>query len=66
MFDDAESRPRPQGQAAGHVIGQDLAALSLADLDERVDLLRREIARLEAARRDKQASQDAAHAVFKI
>ncbi|KMO15728.1 hypothetical protein SQ03_16675, partial [Methylobacterium platani JCM 14648] len=38
MFDDAENRPRPQ---ASHQIGQDLSALSVSDLDERIEALRR-------------------------
>lgn len=58
-----EDRPRP---APVHVIGQDLAALSIDDLDERIATLRREIERLEEARRHRQASQAAAHAVFKL
>lgn len=63
MFDDADSRKLPQ---AAHQIGQDLAALSVSDLDERIEILRREIARLEEDRRRKQASQEAARAVFKF
>ncbi|OAS20876.1 DUF1192 domain-containing protein [Methylobacterium platani] len=63
MFDDAENRPRPQ---ASHQIGQDLSALSVSDLDERIEALRREIARLEEDRRRKQASQEAARAAFKF
>ncbi|MFH6785773.1 MULTISPECIES: DUF1192 domain-containing protein [Methylobacterium] len=63
MFDDADNRPRPQGQ---HQIGQDLSALSVSDLGERIEVLRREIARLEEDRRRKQASQEAARAAFKF
>ncbi|WP_407529302.1 DUF1192 domain-containing protein [Methylobacterium oryzisoli] len=59
-----EDRPRPA--ATTHVIGQDLSALSIDDLDERIETLRREIARLEEARRGRQASQAAANAVFKL
>ena len=64
MFDDAEGRTRPQTTA--HLVGQDLAALSVSDLDERIEVLRREIARLEEDRRRKQASQEAARAAFKF
>lgn len=63
MFDDAEIRKPAH---AAHQIGQDLAALSVSDLDERIELLRREIARIEENRRRKQASQEAARAVFKF
>ena len=37
-------------KAPSHEVGQALDALSVDDLAERIDLLRREIARLEAAR----------------
>ncbi len=63
MFDDAESRKPP---LAAHQIGQDLSALSVSDLDERIDALRREIARLEEDKRRKLASQEAARAAFKF
>jgi len=43
---DDDDRPR---KAVAHEIGQPLDTLSLGDLDERVALLRAEIARLEAA-----------------
>lgn len=59
----AEDRPRPKPPA--HEIGQDLATLSIAELDERIALLRDEIARLEEARTRKQASLAAAGAFFK-
>ncbi|MCJ2015748.1 DUF1192 domain-containing protein [Methylobacterium sp. J-076] len=48
-----------------HQIGQPLDALSLSDLDERIALLRAEIARIEAARAAKEAAQSSADAVFK-
>ncbi|ACL60219.1 DUF1192 domain-containing protein [Methylobacterium nodulans] len=62
LTDDDRPRPAP----AAHVIGQDLTALSIADLDARIALLRREIERLEEARRHREASQEAARAVFKL
>ena len=55
---------RPQRKPA-HELGQDLATLSLAELDERVALLEREIDRLKEARRLKEASQASASAFFK-
>ena len=39
-----------------HEIGEDLAALSLDELDERIALLKGEIARIEEAIKSKQAS----------
>ena len=48
-----------------HEIGQDLAALSLDELAERIALLRSEIERIEAAIDAKQASAAAADAFFK-
>jgi uncharacterized small protein (DUF1192 family) len=59
----ADERPRPKPPA--HEMGQDLSALSIAELDERVDLLQREIERLKEARARKEASRDAAGAFFK-
>ena len=59
---DEDDRPRKR---ATHEIGQALDTLSLADLDERVALLRAEIARIEAARDAKRAAQGAADAFFK-
>lgn len=59
---DDDDRPR---KAVTHEIGQPLDTLSLADLDERIALLRAEIVRIEAARAAKQAAQGAADAFFK-
>jgi uncharacterized small protein (DUF1192 family) len=57
-----EDQPR---RKMSHEIGQDLAALSLDELAERIALLRSEIERMEAVIRAKQASAAAADAVFK-
>lgn len=54
-------RPKPET----HMIGQDLAALSIDELQERVEMLSREIDRLEEARQQKQASKSAADSFFK-
>nr|NKR04598.1 DUF1192 domain-containing protein [Escherichia coli] len=59
---DDDDRPR---KAVSHEIGQPLDTLSLSDLDERIAVLRAEIARIEAARAAKQAAQGAADAFFK-
>ena len=61
-MDVTDDRPRPK---PAHELGQDLAALSLDELDERVALLEREIERLREARRRKEASQAAASAFFR-
>jgi len=48
-----------------HEIGQDLTLLSVKELDERMAVLKEEIARLEADRSKKQASRSAADQFFK-
>ncbi|HMN73661.1 MAG TPA: DUF1192 domain-containing protein [Rhodoblastus sp.] len=48
-----------------HEIGQPLDTLSVGELAERIELLRGEIARLEAAKTAKAASAAAAAAFFK-
>jgi uncharacterized small protein (DUF1192 family) len=48
-----------------HEIGQDLSLLSIAELTERVALLKEEIARLEAAMASKSATRTAADQFFK-
>jgi len=48
-----------------HEIGQDLSLLSIAELTERVALLKEEIARLEAAKASKSATRTAADQFFK-
>ena len=60
----SDETPRPKAQE--HVIGQDLYAMSVGELDERIALLRAEIERLEAARAAKDASRSAAAAAFKL
>ena len=59
-----EDRPRPK--APEHLVGQDLSALSVHELAERVALLKAEIARLEADMAAKQSSRSAAESVFKF
>ena len=48
-----------------HEIGEDLAALSLDELDARIESLRGEIRRIEDAIKSKRASATAADAFFK-
>ncbi len=62
MHDD-DFRPEP---APEHRIGESLDTLSVADLSERIALLTREIARLEAAREAKTAARDAAGSLFRL
>jgi uncharacterized small protein (DUF1192 family) len=60
-FDD-DDRPKKK---ITHEIGQDLTLLSVAELNERVALMREEIARLEADVVKKQSSRSAADNFFK-
>ena len=59
---DDDDRPKKK---IAHEIGQDLALLSVAELADRVGLLKDEIARLEAEAARKRTSQTAADAFFK-
>jgi uncharacterized small protein (DUF1192 family) len=59
---DDEDRPKKK---IVHEIGQELALLSVKEIDERVALLKEEIARLEAAKAGKQASRNVADTFFK-
>jgi uncharacterized small protein (DUF1192 family) len=59
---DDEDRPKKK---LVHEIGQDLTLLSVAELNERIALLKEEIARLEADIMKKQASKSAADLFFK-
>ena len=63
MFDD-DLKPRPKPPA--NVLGQDLSALSVHELAERIALLKIEIARLEMDMGVKEASKSAAASVFKF
>jgi uncharacterized small protein (DUF1192 family) len=62
MAADDEDRPRKK---ITHEIGQDLALLSVAELNERIALLQGEIERLQTAAASKQASRSAADKFFK-
>ena len=62
MKEDPDETPRKK---PAHEIGQKLDEISVVELDERIALLREEIARLEAARDAKRAAQAAADAFFK-
>jgi uncharacterized small protein (DUF1192 family) len=55
----------PRRKKLVHEIGQDLSALSVGELGERIALLQEEIARLEAERTAKGATRSAADALFR-
>jgi uncharacterized small protein (DUF1192 family) len=59
---DEEDRPKKK---IVHEIGQDLALLSVGELNDRIAVLREEIARLEAVISSKKASHDVASQFFK-
>jgi uncharacterized small protein (DUF1192 family) len=59
---DEDERPKKK---ITHEIGQDLTLLSVGELNERVALMREEIARLEADVAKKQSSRSAADMFFK-
>ncbi len=60
LFDD-----EPRKKAKPHEIGQDLSLLSVGELGERIELLRAEIARLEAELQAKGSTRTAAEALFR-
>ena len=55
----------PPKKKTAHEIGQDLSLLSVAELRDRIDVLKSEIARLEAAMTAKNASRNMADTFFK-
>ena len=56
----------PRRQQAQAVLGGDLSALSIAELETRIETLRAEIIRVEAAITAKKASATAANSVFRL
>ncbi len=59
---DEDDRPKKK---ISHEIGQELSALSVFELRERIEILKAEIARLEAAAAAKDSAKSAADAFFK-
>jgi uncharacterized small protein (DUF1192 family) len=59
---DDEDRP---AKKVAHEIGQELALLSVEELNDRIALLKTEISRLEGALASKRASRDVAGKFFK-
>lgn len=60
LFDDDRPKKPPT-----HEIGSDLSLLSADELALRIDMLKQEIARLEAERASKSASKSAAEKFFR-
>lgn len=60
FFDD-----EPKKKPKTHEIGQDLSALSVAELEDRIGILRAEIARIEAELTAKGTTKNAAEALFR-
>jgi uncharacterized small protein (DUF1192 family) len=60
LFDD-----EPLKKSKPHEIGQDLSLLSVAELNERIALLKVEIERLESELQAKGATKSAAEALFR-
>jgi uncharacterized small protein (DUF1192 family) len=61
-MNDDDDRPKKK---ITHEIGQELALLSVKELEERIAILRDEIARLEASIASKQTSRSVADQFFK-
>lgn len=61
---DLDDLPRPKGDAASKLAAEDLSPYSQDELDERIALLRTEIARVEAHRDKASAHRAAADALF--
>ncbi len=61
---DTDELPRPRGDAAGRLAAEDLGPYSQAELDERVLLLKAEIARVETHRDKAVSHRAAADALF--
>jgi len=62
MKDEDDDRPKKK---IVHEIGQELALLSVKELQERIALMQDEIARLEASIASKQTSRNVADTFFK-
>lgn len=62
---DLDDLPRPRGDAASKLAAEDLAPYSQDELGERIELLKAEIARVEAHRAKASARRSAADALFR-
>ncbi|MGI8943804.1 MAG: DUF1192 domain-containing protein [Qipengyuania sp.] len=61
---DEDDHPRPRSDAAGRLAREDLGPYSQDELDERIELLRAEIARVESHRDKVSAHRAEADALF--
>ena len=61
---DLDDLPRPRGDAASRLAGEDLAPYSVHELDERIGLLEKEIARVRTHRETAGEQRAAADALF--
>ena len=59
-----DDRPRPRGDAASKLAGEDLGPYSQDELEERIALLEAEIARVRSHSQKAAAHRDAAEALF--
>jgi len=64
-FDEETLFGPPKTKPATHVVGEPLDDLSAPELAGRIETLKREIERLEAAIRARAATRDAASAIFR-
>jgi uncharacterized small protein (DUF1192 family) len=62
---DEEAAFGPPKKAPTHAIGENVDALSAPEIAERIELCRREIERLEAAKAAREATRRAADSFFK-
>ncbi|WFL78689.1 DUF1192 domain-containing protein [Altererythrobacter arenosus] len=60
-----DDRPRPKGDAASKLAGEDLSPYSQDELEERIALLKAEIARVDSHRMKVEAHRSAADALFR-
>lgn len=65
-FDEETAFGPPRAKPAVHVIGENVDALSAPELEERIELCRAEIERLETAKAAREATRLAAHSFFKL
>lgn len=56
----------PLKQPSSHQIGQEMADISIDEIEERIEILKQEIERLSAIRSRKQAAKNAAASAFKM
>jgi len=64
-FDEDAVFGTPKKKPAEHIVGEPLDTLSATELAERIEILKQEIVRLEAAIRARGATREAAAAFFK-